>query len=456
MTRILFLDFREVETVAGLTRVLEPPRKHAGNPLFVADRPWENGNMQLYGSVIKAPGRPFQMWYSVIQEGWKMRLAYAESDDGLEWRRPELDIFAWDGRPTNIVFTDYPHGPAVIYDEREPREDRRYKLVAGSSKTDHVGYIHGFHSPDGIHWRPAKAGPMITTPPDCPMGFWRANDGRYVVLHRKQGFGRRVFRSESWDFDHFDEPRMILEPGPEDDPQTQFYGMGATTYGSYEIGTLWLYHTDASVLTTSKMAGYQEAELTYARHGHAWHRAAPRVDFIPHGGPEEWDRGNLQCASQPVLLDGEIRYYYMGTTAEHLSRWELTPQVAGLGMASMRPDRFVAMVAGEQPGKLLSVIFRLPGPELFVNADIAGRGEVRVELTDPTGVPIEGCALADCDPLTGDATDHRVTWRGQGSAGAAGQPVRVRLQAREARVYSIYATAPGETPHYRDFTAAWG
>ena len=42
----------------------------------------ENGNMQLYGSVIKAPGKPFQMWYSVIHKPWRMYLAYAESDDG--------------------------------------------------------------------------------------------------------------------------------------------------------------------------------------------------------------------------------------------------------------------------------------------------------------------------------------------------------------------------------------
>jgi len=203
------------------------------------------------------------------------------------------------------------------------------------------------------------------------------------------------------------------------------------------------------------MAGYQEAELTYARHGHAWHRAAPTQAFIPHGGPEDWDRGNLQCASQPVFLDDEIRYYYMGTTARHTSRWELTPQVAGLGMASTRPDRFVAMVAGPERGELLSVIFRLPSARVFVNAEVGAGGEVRVELTDPTGAPIESCGLADCDPLSGDATDHRVTWRGSGAVAAVGQPVRVRLQARDARVYSISAPEPDETPDYRDFTAAW-
>ena len=36
-----------------------------------------------------------------------------------------------------------------------------------------------------------------------------------------------------------------------------------------------------------------------------------------------------------------------------------------------------------------------------------------------------------------------------------GQGVRVRLRATKARVYSIYATEPGEEADYRSFTAAY-
>ncbi len=290
MLTILFFDYRELDMVDGFNRVLQRPRKHSDNPLFVADRPWENGNMQLYGSVLRAPDARFQMGYSVIHEPWAMRLAYAESDDGVEWRRPQLRLYEWDGGPTNIVFTDNPHGPAVIHDPQDPREDWRYKMVAGASPENVLGCIRGHHSADGMHWEPVKPGPMIATPPDCPMGFFRAADGRYVVHHRNQGYGRRVFRSESWDLVHFDEPRMILEPGPGDPAQFQIYGMGATIYGSYEIGPMWAYHTGEEDLNGSHMHGYQEGELTYARAGHAWHRAERGEAFIPHGSGDEWDR----------------------------------------------------------------------------------------------------------------------------------------------------------------------
>src|SRR5512143_2813384 len=98
MQKILFLDSRDLELADGFTRRFEQPVKDAANPLFLADEPWENGNMQLYGSVLKRPHGPFQLWYSCIQQPWNVRLAYAESDDGLNWRKPELGIVEQEGR----------------------------------------------------------------------------------------------------------------------------------------------------------------------------------------------------------------------------------------------------------------------------------------------------------------------------------------------------------------------
>ncbi|NLG49178.1 MAG: hypothetical protein GX552_03580 [Chloroflexi bacterium] len=442
MLKFLFLDYRNVETLSGFTRRLEQPTKHPDNPLFVADAPWEYGNMQLYGSVLKAPGRPFQMWYSCIHPPFDLRLAYAESKDGLHWRRPLFDFFRHQGERTNILLANNPHGPAVIYDAADPREDWRYKLVAG---TDPSGCISAFHSADGIHWQPVKRHPILTTDPDCPMGFLRAPDGRYVIYHRVSGYGRRVFRSESWDFVHWSgEPRMVLEPDAGDPPQVQFYGMGATAYGDLELGTLWIYHTDADDTDRHKAKGYQDAELTYARSGYAWHRAAQGTPFIPHGGPEDWDCGNLQCASAPVLLEDEIRYYYMGTTMRHQRHWELEPQRAGLGLATIKPDRFVGLHAGEAPASLLTTSALLPSADIRVNAATTPGGWVRVELLDIDAQPIPGYTLDDCAPITGDGTALPVRWRGAGQVTPPiGQPLRLRVQAQRARLYALTALAHG-------------
>jgi len=447
MKKFLFLDYHELESIQGFSRELEQPVKHPGNPLFAPDAPWENGNMQFYGSVVKVGGQPFQMWYTVIHKPWRMFLAYAESDDGLVWRRPLLEIFRHNGEKTNIVLADNPHGTAVIYDAAEPREDWRYKMVAG---TDPSGCICAYHSPDGIHWLPVRRFPVIATNPDCPMGFLRAPDGRYVVYHRLYGFGRRVFRSESWDFVYWTgEPRMVLEPDAGDPTQVQFYGLGAAPYGSYELGTLWMFHTDPEEYGRGHSRGYQEAELAYARSGYAWHRAAQGKPFIPHGSPGSWEQGNLQCASAPVYLDEEIRYYYIGTDMSHKRQWELEPQHAGLGMASLRPDRFVALVAGDEPAELLTVSVIFPSPQIQLNASTKEDGWIRVELLDINAQPIPSLTMENCLPIAGDSTSHQVRWHhAQISDTLVGQPVRLRIHACKARLYSISLIEPGEIPLY--------
>lgn len=451
MQKLVFFDCRELDTLKGFSRELEKPVKHSVKPLFIADQPWENGNMQLYGSVVKAPGKPFQLWYSVIHKPWWIYLAYAESDDGINWRKPLLDIFKYKGKKTNIVLTCDVHGPAVIYDPDEPREDRRYKMMAGAAPAN---CIYAFASPDGTHWHQISRQPVICTNPDCPMGLLRLPDGRYAAYHRFFHYsGRRVCRSESWNFtDWTNDPRIVFEPDAGDPPQIQFYGMGSAPYGSYEIGTLLMFHTDPKEYGMGHMNGYQEIELAYARSGYAWHRAMQGAPFIPHGRKGTWEEGNLQCASQPVFLDDEIRYYYAASNMLHKPHWELYPQRAGLGMATLKPDRFIALSAGKAPAELLTVGFKLMSADLFVNAKTANDGWIKVELLDANARVIKGFSAADCIPIRGDSINHAVCWKGSNMP-PAGANVRLRLNARNARVYSVYVTEPGEKAVYHRFNA---
>jgi len=450
MIKFLFFDNRELEVVEGFTRELEQPRKHDGNPLFIADQPWENGNMQLYGSVVKAPGKPFQLWYSVVHDPWWIYLCYAESEDGLTWTKPRFDIHKHNGEKTNIVLADDVHGPAVIYDEADPRPGWKYKMVAGTAPSN---CICAFRSPDGIHWYKVRRHPLVATQPDCPMSFLRRPDGRYAFYHRVTGKGRRVNRSESIDLVFTTgEPRLVFEPGPGDPPQLQFYGMGSAVYGAYEIGTLWAYHTSVEDHGGGKMRGYQEAEFVYSRSGYAWHRAAQGEAFIPHGRQGEWDDGNLQCASSPVFLEDEIRYYYAGTNMTHQSHWELQPQTAGLGMATIKPDRFVALAAGDRPAELLTCAFQPLSARLFINAAVKPDGGVRVAAVDEKGAPLEGLGAEDCDCVRGDSLGHGVRWR-NGKALPTDRKVRLRVVVQDARLYSISNTEAEEDPVYYRFDA---
>jgi hypothetical protein len=456
MIKWLFFDYQELEVVRGFTRRLNPPQKHPGNPFFVADFPWQRGDMQLYGSVIRASDGVFRAWYQAHTRSERRLLHYAESDDGIRWRHPTFDVVEEGGERTSGVFL-HSHGSAVLYDPADAREEWRYKLVTGAPPS---GCISGFHSADGIHWVAVSRGPIIPSNPDCPIGFCRAVDGRYVIYHRIWGYGRRVFRSESWDFLHWSsEPRLVLEPDAQDDPQMQFYGLGAVPYGHYEVGTLWTYRTDAGDRNVHKMFGAQETELAYARSGYAWHRAAQNVPFIPRGAGDAWDHANLHCGSSPVFLAEEIRYYFAGTQGRHGSGgWKDIPQPAGLGMATLRPDGFVSLTAGEGPGELVTAAFKLPHTRMLVNATIEPGGWVRAGLiTMEEGEPVPGFGLDDCAPLTGDSTTHEVQWR-MPEAGQAADPsgkwVLLQLRAQRASVYSIAIARPGEEAAYHLFSEA--
>ena len=80
-----------------------PLNKCPQNPLLIPEKTWEE-DVHLYGSVIKINGL-YRMWYYARTEAYGVRTTcYAESEDGLLWRKPELDVADYRGQRTNIVF----------------------------------------------------------------------------------------------------------------------------------------------------------------------------------------------------------------------------------------------------------------------------------------------------------------------------------------------------------------
>ena len=450
MIKMLFFDYRDYEIVDGFRRELSPPSKFEGNPILVSNHPAEGNRMSFYGSVVRRPDDGlWQMWYTVSPPGGTLALAYAESQDGIAWRRPALDLITMDGKNTHLVFDRRPHGATVIYDEREPRLDWRYRLLAGAAPSDRIS---AFRSADGIHWLRAAENPVIGTHPDCPMSLQRAGDGRYAVYVRPAFGDRRVARRESWDFAHWSEARTVIDQDPADHPQTQFYGLGAIPYGAYEIGTLWIYQTVESDMGFNKMLGHQYPELAYTRTGHAWHRAAVGEPWIPLGQEGSWEWGMIQPASAPVLLQDEIRFYYAAIRTGHgVREYHGREPRCGIGFASMKPDRFVGVTA-ERGGVILTRPFWTSTPEFYVNAQVPSTGEIRVAVEDLAGQPISGFELAQCIPLKGDSVRHRLAWRNDPDrAQLADREIRLRLQASEAIIYALMAGGEEELATYWKF-----
>jgi hypothetical protein len=113
-------------------------------------------------------------------------------------------------------------------------------------------------------------------------------------------------------------------------------------------------------------------------------------------------------------------------------------KTAYLERLALRLDGFASVHAPFAGGELLTRPLRFTGGALELNCATSAAGGIRVEIQNADGQPISGRALADCDEIFGDDIARVVTWRrGADVAGLAGQPVRLRVQLRDADLYAI-------------------
>ena len=82
----LFLDDYLIASMKNVTRTVEQAQKHPKNPLIWPSESWEEKLATIYGSVIR-DGEKYRAWY---KSG--MGVGYAESDDGIKWTKPALDL----------------------------------------------------------------------------------------------------------------------------------------------------------------------------------------------------------------------------------------------------------------------------------------------------------------------------------------------------------------------------
>jgi hypothetical protein len=97
-----------------------------------------------------------------------------------------------------------------------------------------------------------------------------------------------------------------------------------------------------------------------------------------------------------------------------------------------------------------------PGRQLFVNADVAAGGELRVAVLDERGDAYPPLALERCLPIRENGTRLRVRWRGEETLPRlAGRPVRLRFRLTRGRLYAFWPS-PSRRGASHGFVAAGG
>ena len=450
----LFLDDHLVESMRGLEFLRHIPQS-AGS-VFSFDQPWE-GNTSLPLTVLR-DGELCRLYYvgrsisdylgpgelkpeETLVPNHPHLLCCAESRDGVEWTRPVVGVYEFDGCKENNILGN-PVGFPFLDTRPEVDPSERYKAVAevhiGSSDEEEMGVVL-WVSPDGLRWRKWRDEPLfITSLPNAfnsiNVLFWCESEDHYVFYFRYIAQGVRTFaRTTSKDLRQWSEP-VPCTFGGEVRPADHLYTNAATPY--FRAPHIYLafpqrflpwrrYHADALI------PGVSETLLLASRDGVDW--GSPQEALIRPGIDERnWvSRTNAAVAGILQTSENEISLYvgrHYSYPSIHLERFVL------------RTDGFASVNAPFSGGELLTRPLLIDGDNLVLNYSTSAAGSIRIEIQDAEGNPIPGFKLEQSPLIFGDQIAGTVGWERPDPmmlSRLGEKPIRLRFLMKDANLYSF-------------------
>ena len=458
--RELFLDHHLIDALSDLQLRMQKPVDRG--PVLAFDKPWE-GPFSGYVTIIHAGGT-YQAFYRGMGGGLlkddsgEQVICLAESNDGIEWTKPSLDVFPRNGGPTNIVLADaaaVSHNFAPFLDARPGvNPDEKYKGLGGV----HEQGLSAYASPDGVHWRRLQAEPVLERQDvqvvegdnayvfdSQNVAFWSETEKKYLLYYRIFQDGmRRIARIESDDFLTWRNPTLMEyrrgngEPAPVEQlytSQTHPYfrapHLTIATAARFMPGRVAITEQQAKAIGVDPRYFHDvsDAVLMSARGGNTYDRTFMEAFVAPGVGAENWtSRTNYPARNVVQTGPDEMSLYVnqnYGQPTAHLRRY------------SLRLDGFASVHADYDGGEMVTKPLIFQGSKLLLNFATSAAGGVKVELQRPDGTPIPGFALADCAELIGNEIERAVSFSGGDLGELAGQPVRIRFVMKDADLFAL-------------------
>lgn len=446
-------------------------------------RSWDARCTVAWGSTHVENG-VFRKWYCCIPDAsdygenvdhWLV--CYAESDDGVRWRKPDLKLVGHNRWPGNNLI---PLPGCVIGVERAlPQAGCKY--VAASIQIaplepdvcDNAGLefngggTYMFGSDDGLHWHQLTKYPIIQ---HGDIGCFHADPiKKRYMLYQKMGTNhamtlrRSALIIESEDLVHwtgYDGYRQWQETFTTDDYDDMIAaqrGYRIAEYYSYTLHQVDRIYLAVQNLFTVALPlrnvagqnpnGASHFRVAFSHDGKHWRHPHGRQPLLEVGKPGQFDSGFLVNSGNLVEHGDDYLLYYSALRYAH--GWCITPEFQMrkdipfadqrryqeyCGLAKIKRDRFAGF-AFSWKGRFDIEIGSRQGEELLINAECL-KGQVRVAIAQQSSPyhlerrkdeSLPGFSFDDCVPFTGDSARAPVRFR---NASVASIPADMRLVLR--------------------------
>ncbi len=460
-----------VEDVYRITHEQQSPRLLDSDPILTFDEPWEEKAGGLEGIIYDEDEGLFKTWYRVRKlvgdpslPEWEKNLeagnvpcalCYAESKDMLHWTKPTFTHCPiGEFKESNICFHGESdcgaHTGRVFRNVDRADKENKYLCVYMDGATS----LRIASSPDGRVWRDIPGiNPIFPVPYDTYVHvIYNKAKGKYLLYMRPSVFAkhesrpaepvcinlnyrRRITVSESADLIHWSTPR-IVQHASEIADMDQCDNQNTFVVGSHVIARMGRF----------KVRVYDDA--INQKHK-PWWTIGPdpyHMSFldgdeqIPNCVDENGEATDAMAfvSGYPIYADDKVFFVSRGRRSKD------GKGKRGVGLMYFRENGYVARVADEYGGWLLTREFFFRGNELEINCEVNEGGSITAEILFGDGGRIRGggnyrgFTVEDCEPVTEESVHRVLTWNGSSDLTEfRDKPVYIRFHITNAKLYSF-------------------
>ena len=489
---VLFaFDDYSIEGTRGVKVDMANPDKYEANPVVARGCQGDPDELECcYHSVVYDEGT-WRMWYCA-QSSWSVHgrmIAYAESDDGINWRKPKLGLVEHAGSDqNNLVRTIRGLADVAVLCDPEAPPEHRY-IMAGSDMSwykswspDGPAIARIDVSPDGYNWSPIKDEPGIISQVTETGAIYKFR-GQYHIGGQQSWPIMRlplqedmpvllaprtfvIWRSPRLDRWPLERTKAFFKPMRSSSPYRRGWDgeqvhMGASvkTYRNVCVGICgqWhhppIYDEEGGLVYDGSLVSI-DLGLVLSNDGLRYREPAPGFTFIKRDQELTWDRDlkNNRYEANILLLQGSIVnteklthiYYAASAPRGNAGLQKGARGGTNIGLATLRRDRFgcLSLLDEHHPGQLVTrPLSYNDQTKLYVNADVPAGSSLQVCLLDEHGLDaLPGYGQEDGGRVTESGLNVEVIWKDKPFL-PTGQPFKVRCTITgQTRVFVLYLT----------------